>query len=48
VAGEILVSAEAARAAALDPDLETRSLELKGKRAPTSVVALRIGAPEPA
>lgn len=41
--GEILVSADAAEAAGLDPTLERRSLELKGKRAPTEVVSLRIG-----
>jgi adenylate cyclase len=43
--GEILVSVEAATAAGLDPDLERRSLELKGKRAPTDVVSLRIEPP---
>jgi adenylate cyclase len=42
-AGEILVSAEAAQAAALDPSLERRSLDLKGKSAPTEVVSLRVG-----
>ena len=39
-AGEILVSAAAAAAAGLDPGLETRSLELKGKTAATEVVSL--------
>ena len=43
--GEILVSAEAAAVAGLDPDLERRSLELKGKQMPTEVVALTIGPP---
>jgi adenylate cyclase len=42
-AGEILVSAESATAAGLDPSLERRSLELKGKEAPTEVVSLRVG-----
>ena len=42
-AGEILVTIEAAAAAGLDPTLETRSLELKGKQLPTRVVSLRIG-----
>ena len=42
-AGEILVSADAAKAAGLDPSLEVRSLELKGKTEPTEVVSLRIG-----
>lgn len=42
-AGEILVSAESAAAAGLDPGLERRSLELKGKEAATEVVSLRIG-----
>jgi adenylate cyclase len=41
--GEILVSADAAAAAGLDAGLERRSLDLKGKEAPTQVVALRIG-----
>ena len=44
-AGEILVSADAAAAAGLDPTLETRSLELKGKEHPTQVVSLRVGQP---
>jgi len=43
-AGEILVTAEAARQAGLDPDLERRTLELKGKTTGTDVVTLRIGA----
>jgi adenylate cyclase len=43
-AGEILVSVEAALAAGLDPALERRSLELKGKQLPTDVVSLRVGA----
>jgi adenylate cyclase len=42
-AGEVLVTREAAAAAGLDPTLEHRSLELKGKAAATEVVALRIG-----
>jgi adenylate cyclase len=41
-AGEILVSAAAARASGLEPGLEQRSLELKGKARPTDVVVLRI------
>ena len=43
--GEILVSAEAAEAARLDPGLDRRMLELKGKGAPVEVVSVRIGAP---
>lgn len=41
--GEILVTAAAAEAAGLDPSLERRSLELKGKHEATEVVSLRIG-----
>ncbi len=41
-AGELLVSTDAAAAAGLDPTLERRSLELKGKQQPTEVVTLRI------
>jgi adenylate cyclase len=43
IAGEIVVSAEAARAAGLDPDLPQRLLDLKGKQTRTAVVSLRIG-----
>ena len=39
-AGEILVTDSAAGAAGLDPALERRSLELKGKESPTDVVVL--------
>jgi adenylate cyclase len=46
-AGEVLVSADAARAAGLDPALPRSSLELKGKGAPTEVVRLRVGSPAP-
>jgi adenylate cyclase len=42
-AGEILVSADTASAAGLDPTLERRSLALKGKEHATDVVTLRIG-----
>jgi adenylate cyclase len=42
-AGEILVTTAAAAAAGLDPTLERRSLELKGKQALTEVVSIRIG-----
>jgi adenylate cyclase len=42
--GEILVTADAAIAAGLDPALPRRTLELKGKQAPTPVVAIRVGA----
>jgi adenylate cyclase len=41
--GEIIVSTDAAVAAGLDPNLEPRNLELKGKRDTTEVVSLRIG-----
>ena len=42
-AGEILVSADAAVAAGVDPALERHALELKGKELPTDVVSVRIG-----
>jgi len=42
-AGEVLVSADAATAAGLDPDLVRHSVELKGKELPTEVVSVRIG-----
>jgi len=41
-AGEILVTTEATTAANLDPALERRRLELKGKQALTEVVTLRV------
>jgi adenylate cyclase len=41
-AGEILVSADAAHAAGLEPGLPRRSLDLKGKSGPTEVVSLRV------
>ena len=41
-AGEVIVSLDAARAAGLDPALEVRSLELKGKQLPTEVVTIRL------
>ena len=40
--GEIIVSLAAAQAAALDAGLARRSLDLKGKQAPTEVVSLRV------
>ena len=40
--GEILVTAAAAQASELEPGLEHRSLELKGKAQPTEVVVLRL------
>jgi adenylate cyclase len=42
-AGEILVTTSAAAAAGLDPTLESRHVELKGKQLATEVVSLRIG-----
>jgi adenylate cyclase len=42
-AGEILVTTAAAEAAGLDPGLERRKLELKGKQAMTEVVSVRVG-----
>ena len=42
-AGEVLVTAEAAEAAGLDPALPRAPLELKGKHELTDVVTLRIG-----
>ena len=44
-ASEIVISAEAAARAGLDPSLEHRMLELKGKRQATDTVTLRIGPP---
>jgi adenylate cyclase len=44
-AGEILVTTAAAQAAGLDPNLERRRLDLKGKQTTTEVVALTV-APE--
>jgi adenylate cyclase len=41
-AGEVLVSADAAAASDLDPELPRRSIELKGKELPTEVVSVRI------
>ncbi len=40
--GEILVSSAAAAAAGLDPNLERRTLELKGKQSVTEVISLRV------
>jgi adenylate cyclase len=44
-AGEILVTISAAAAAGLDPSLERRSLDLKGKQQATEVVSVRVGVP---
>ena len=44
-AGEILISAEAAAKADLDPSLERRTLDLKGKSLGTEVVSIRIAPP---
>jgi adenylate cyclase len=41
-AGEILVSAEAADNAGLDPSLPRRTLQLKGRQEPVEVVSLRV------
>jgi adenylate cyclase len=41
-AGEVLITVEAAIAAGLDPTLERRSLDLKGKSTPTQVVSLKV------
>jgi adenylate cyclase len=43
VAGEILVSADAAQAVGLDSNLPRRSLDLKGKQDAFDVVSLRVG-----
>jgi adenylate cyclase len=42
-AGEVLMTVEAATAAGLDPGLERRVLDLKGKSVPTEVVTLTVG-----
>ncbi|MCA1570107.1 MAG: adenylate/guanylate cyclase domain-containing protein [Chloroflexi bacterium] len=44
-AGEVLVSVAAAAAAGVDPALERRSLELKGRQEAVEVVTLRAGSP---
>ena len=44
-AGEILVTSAAAQAAGLDPGLERRALELKGKEQRTAVVSLTVRPP---
>jgi adenylate cyclase len=44
-AGEILVTVDAASAAGLDPALERKHLELKGKQLPTEVVSLKVARP---
>jgi class 3 adenylate cyclase len=41
-AGEILITTMAASAASVDPTLERRSLQLKGRTAPIDVVRLQI------
>ncbi len=41
-AGEVLVTSDAAAAAGLDPNLERRPLELKGKLGATEVVSLGV------
>ena len=41
-AGEILVSADAAGMAGVDPTLERHAIELKGKELPTDVVSIRV------
>ena len=41
-AGEVLVTVAAATAAGLEPSLERRSLDLKGKQVATEVVSLRV------
>jgi adenylate cyclase len=43
--GEVLVSAEAAAAAGLDPAIPRRKLDLKGKEFATEVVSLRVDPP---
>ena len=43
VAGEVLVSAEAAAQSDLEPGLERRTLDLKGKSLGTEVVSVRVG-----
>jgi class 3 adenylate cyclase len=40
--GEVLVTTDAATAAGLDPQLERRRLELKGKQELTEVVSLTV------
>jgi adenylate cyclase len=47
-AGELLVTADAARAAGIGAGLERRALELKGKEAPTDVVSIRVAPGRPA
>jgi adenylate cyclase len=42
-AGDVLMTRETALAAGVDPSLQTRSIDLKGKTTPTTVVSLTIG-----
>jgi adenylate cyclase len=46
-AGEILISSDAAATVALDPTLERRQLELKGKQAPIDVLTVKVGPARP-
>ena len=41
-AGEVLVSADAAARSELDPALERRTLELKGKAVATEIASIRV------
>jgi adenylate cyclase len=41
--GEILVTTDTATAAHLDPGMQRRQLDLKGKQQQTEVVSLRVG-----
>jgi adenylate cyclase len=43
-AGEVLLTITAAQAAGLDPSMERRFLELKGKGSPTEVTSIHVGA----
>jgi adenylate cyclase len=45
--GEVLVSGEAAAVMGLDPELERRSLQLKGKEQPFDAVVVGVGTPIP-
>jgi class 3 adenylate cyclase len=42
VAGEVLITTDAALAASLDPALERRRLQLKGRREQIEVVGIRL------
>lgn len=47
-AGEVIVSAAAAKAAGVGADVERRTVEIRGRNEPVEILVLRRGEPEPA